>query len=240
MDLRISQATSRVIFQETTIADYHQHWMIQFSRVYSDESEKQMRLKIFKKNLEFIENFNNKGNQSYKLGVNEFTDLTDEEFLATNTGRVGESKDWRKGGVVTPVKKQGGCVLYIVSNRGIASDQAYPYQVKDGACQSHVKPAMQIKEFNAVQQKNERALLEAVSRQAVSVGIAARKQFHPSGVYNAGDTGTLMNHAMTLYWRAKNSWGTTRGENGYIRLRRDVEWPQGMCGVAQYAFILLD
>ena len=29
-----------------------------------------MRLKIFKKNLEFIENFNNKGNQSYKLGVN--------------------------------------------------------------------------------------------------------------------------------------------------------------------------
>ena len=70
MDLRISQATSRVIFQETTIADYHQHWMIQFSQVYSDESEKQMRLKIFKKNLEFIENFNNKGNQSYKLGVN--------------------------------------------------------------------------------------------------------------------------------------------------------------------------
>lgn len=130
MDLRISQAPSRVIFQETTIADYHQHWMIQFSRVYSDESEKQMRLKIFKKNSEFIENFNNKRNQSYKLGVNEFTDLTDEEFLATNTGlsdinvispsvtmlpwnwnvsQVGESKGWRKEGVVTPVKKQGGC-----------------------------------------------------------------------------------------------------------------------------------
>ncbi|CAN7077580.1 unnamed protein product [Brassica oleracea var. botrytis] len=134
MDLRISQAPSRVIFQETTIADYHQHWMIQFSRVYSDESEKQMRLKIFKKNSEFIENFNNKRNQSYKLGVNEFTDLTDEEFLATNTGlsdinvispsvtmlpwnwnvsQVGESKGWRKEGVVTPVKKQGGCVINI-------------------------------------------------------------------------------------------------------------------------------
>ncbi|CAG7901633.1 unnamed protein product [Brassica rapa] len=26
-----------------------------------------------------------------------------------NVSRVGESKDWRKGGVVTPVKKQGGC-----------------------------------------------------------------------------------------------------------------------------------
>ncbi|XP_018460112.1 ananain-like [Raphanus sativus] len=79
-----------------------------------------MRLKVFKKNLEYIENFNNKGNQSYKLGVNEFTDLIDEEFLATHTGLndisvtspsvtmpprnwnvsnlVGESKDWRKEG----------------------------------------------------------------------------------------------------------------------------------------------
>ncbi|CAF1970864.1 unnamed protein product [Brassica oleracea] len=26
-----------------------------------------------------------------------------------NVSRVGESKDWRKEGVVTPVKKQGGC-----------------------------------------------------------------------------------------------------------------------------------
>ncbi|WZZ71909.1 hypothetical protein YC2023_083279 [Brassica napus] len=71
-----------------------------------------------------------------------------------------------------------------------------------------------------------------------------------NGVYNAGDCGTSMNHAVTLvgygtspegikYWLAKNSWGTTRGENGYIRLRRYVEWPRGMCGVAQYASYLV-
>ncbi|CAN6975490.1 unnamed protein product [Brassica rapa subsp. trilocularis] len=88
MDVRISQATSRVDFQELSIADYFQQWMIQFSRVYSTEAEKQMRLEVFKKNLEYIEDFNTKANKSYKLGVNEFTDQTKEEFLATHTGLI--------------------------------------------------------------------------------------------------------------------------------------------------------
>lgn len=133
---RISQATSRTVtFHVPSTVDKHEQWMSRFSRVYHDELEKQMRRDVFKKNLKFIEKFNEKANNSYKLSVNEFADWINEEFLATHTGLknitrrtpskvvdttmssrswnvsdvVVESKDWRSEGAVTPVKYQGQC-----------------------------------------------------------------------------------------------------------------------------------
>ncbi|KAG2314205.1 hypothetical protein Bca52824_017327 [Brassica carinata] len=321
INLKIFQVTSNVTLHEQSISDYHQKWMIQFSRFYKDDFEKDMRFKVFKKNLKFIENFNNMGNQSYKLGVNEFTDMTKEEFLATHTGglrginvtslpavvdqtmssrklnfsKLLSVKDWRIEGAVTPVKNQGSCgscwafssvaavegltkisgqnlvslseqqlidctngcnagritdaFNYMVKNAGISPDLEYPYQAKPGQCHWN-RPAIMIKGYETVPSNNEIALLDAVLRQPVSVNIDSRMdsfRHYKEGVFDARDCGIEVNHAVALvgygvtedgimYWLVKNSWGENWGEKGYMRIRRMVEWPEGMCGVAQYAF----
>lgn len=39
----------------------------------------------------------------------------------------------------------------------------------------------------------------------------------------------------TKYWTVKNSWGAEWGEHGYIRMKRDVEAKEGLCGIAMDA-----
>jgi len=111
---------------------------MKYGRTYTNSSELEKRRKIFKENLEYIENFNNAGNKSYKLGPNPYTDLTSEVFIASHTGfkvpdQLSSSKmrsvavpfnlndniptnfDWRQQGAVTNVKDQGSCGNYNVS-----------------------------------------------------------------------------------------------------------------------------
>ena len=140
---RTSGATSRGgLFEASAATDKHEQWMSRFHRVYSDESEKTNRFEIFKKNVEFVKNFNMNTNITFKLDVNQFSDLTDEEFRARYMGLVvpedmlrisssgshkkvsfrhenvsdtGENMDWRQEGAVTSVKNQGHCGNLVLS-----------------------------------------------------------------------------------------------------------------------------
>ncbi|KAL2494908.1 Senescence-specific cysteine protease SAG12 [Forsythia ovata] len=295
----------------------HEQWMAQHRRIYKSNEEKEKRFKVFKDNVEYIERFNRAANNTYELGINEFADLTNEEFLAKYTGHsmpsfqtssttsfmyekvkaVPASLDWRKRGAVTPVKNQeqcGSCWVFsavaviegivqiktgklvslseqqvldcistsdgcnggwteqvfefVKKNRGLASDTNYPYRAKKGTC-SNIKSsslATMITGHHHVPKNNERALLRAVAKQPVSVSLdASRFQFYKSGILT-GKCGTEPIHVAaavgygksedgTKYWIFKNSWGPSWGENGYIRLQRNIKAKEGMCGIAMHA-----
>ena len=118
----ISQSLSRTLLEESFVERYEQ-WISQHGHNYVDDAEKKRRLKIFKDNVEYIDKVNNQGNRTYRLSVNEFADLTNEEFIATHTGhkistpssspkktfrygnlsRIPMTMDWREKGAVTPI-----------------------------------------------------------------------------------------------------------------------------------------
>jgi len=105
-----------------------QEQFIQFSQTFNKKyevSEVFKRLAIFKDNLEYVIAENAKNN-TFTLGINEFSDMSHEEFVATYVGKLSGTPpvfetlqefnepmpndvDWRQQGAVTGVKNQGQC-----------------------------------------------------------------------------------------------------------------------------------
>nr|CAB3483999.1 unnamed protein product [Digitaria exilis] len=122
---------ARELSDESAMIARHEQWMAQYNRLYKDETEKAQRFEVFKANVKFIESFNTAGNRKFWLGVNQFADLTNDEFRATKTNKgfnqnsvkvvtgfryenvstdaLPATVDWRAKGAVTPIKDQGQC-----------------------------------------------------------------------------------------------------------------------------------
>ncbi|KAH7671967.1 Actinidain protein [Dioscorea alata] len=137
---------------------------------------------------------------------------------------------------------------FIVKNGGIHTEQDYPYTGINTTCDDEQRKgkAVTIDGYKIVPVRDEKALQKAVVNQPVSAGVDGYSQafqLYQSGIFKDFCT-TFLNHAITIvgydsengvdYWIVKNSWGNQWGEAGYIRIMRNVNTPEGKCGIANW------
>ncbi|XP_065880478.1 cysteine protease XCP2-like isoform X2 [Euphorbia lathyris] len=310
-DFSITGYTAEDISSNDKLIDLFESWLSRFGKVYDSIEEKLQRFDIFKDNLFHIDETNKKVGQNYWLGLNEFADLSHDEFKKMYLGlkveeprrrdcnseefsykdvdvhQIPKSVDWRKKGScwafstvaaveginqivtgnLTSLSEQelidcdttynNGCngglmdyaFTYIVASGGLYKEQDYPYIMEEGTCEmtKGESDIVTISGYHDVPRNSEESLLKALANQPLSVAIDASGrdfQFYSGGVFD-GHCGTGLDHGVAAvgygsvkgldYIIVKNSWGSKWGEKGFIRMKRKIGKPEGICGIYKMA-----
>ncbi|OWM91140.1 hypothetical protein CDL15_Pgr000083 [Punica granatum] len=174
-----------------------------------------------------MEDFNRARNTSFRLGLNQFSDLTTEEFQATYTitkvtprtsintkgsfrvsddASVPESVNWVEAGVATDVRNQGTCGMMLLGIRSSSRDRIdYKFRADELLDLSEQQLLDSVtdagcKGMTMVQAYHEADLLRAVAQQPVSVGITASDllRAYKDGIFCSTDCRNVQNHAVTI------------------------------------------
>ncbi|XP_028277149.1 cathepsin S-like [Parambassis ranga] len=136
---------------------------------------------------------------------------------------------------------------YVIRNKGIDSDAAYPYVGKTGHCKyDALYRAATCSAYSFLPKGDELALKMAVATIGpISVAVDASRPkfiFYRHGVYQDHTCTHNVNHGVLVvgygtegendYWLVKNSWSVNYGEEGYIKMARNRH---NQCGIALYA-----
>merc|ERR1712127_1156524 len=129
---------------------------------------------------------------------------------------------------------------------GPVTESSCPYRGRDGSCRSGDSTGITVTGYTDVSSNSVNALASAVNIGPVSIAIQANQksfQLYHGGVLRQGSglfnsCGQRLDHGVAVvgygtdsgvdYWKVRNSWGSSWGEAGYIRIEKSSK---NTCGV---------
>jgi len=184
---------------------------------------------------------------AYQIKNNKFISFSEQQLVSCSpptcrTAAGACSNDGCDGGI------PDNAFRWIQKNGGLCSGADYLYTSGAGDSGTCITGCKNVEGSNITAitdvDRNEAALKSAAYQQPVAVAIDAASthfQSYKSGIFTGAaasgsgssavpECGTILDHAVLVvgygtdggadYWKVRNSWGATWGENGYVRMSR--------------------
>lgn len=175
---------------------------------------------------------------AWAIAKGQLVDLAEQELVDCATG-ISYGSHGCNGG------QMEGAFKFIIEN-GQCALSAYPYTAKDGSCQK-CSAVAHISSCSDVKPNDQISLKAAVAQQPVAIAIEADTRYFQSysgGILTSSSCGTSLDHGVLIvgygtengqdYWTVKNSWGTSWGDKGYVKIARSSSTnDEGICGIAK-------